>query len=164
MAGYKIPTLLNNFNTYASGHKYVGVSSETTETLEGAGIAGDIEEAVEGCFGSLESETSFQNIGEEYFHFLTQTGIVTYRGSMQVLNTATQTNDFEGIVVTTKGRVKSFDLGTLKRGGKGEPKIVRELTYVKITIGGQNVLELDKFNMVWKLYGVDRLQKVRSQI
>ena len=30
MAGYKIPTLLNNFNTYASGHKYVGVSSETT--------------------------------------------------------------------------------------------------------------------------------------
>ena len=115
-------------------------------------------------FGSLESETSFQNIGEEYFHFLTQTGIVTYRGSMQVLNTATQTNDFEGIVVTTKGRVKSFDLGTLKRGGKGEPKIVRELTYVKITIGGQNVLELDKFNMVWKLYGVDRLQKVRSQI
>lgn len=172
MAGYKIPTLLNNFNTYASGHKYVGVSSETTlpnfeyltETLEGAGIAGDIEEAVEGCFGSLESETSFQNIGEEYFHFLTQTGIVTYRGSMQVLNTATQTNDFEGIVVTTKGRVKSFDLGTLKRGGKGEPKIVRELTYVKITIGGQNVLELDKFNMVWKLYGVDLLQKVRSQI
>ena len=46
MNGYKIPTLLNNFNTYASGHKYVGVSSETTlpnfeyltETLEGAGI------------------------------------------------------------------------------------------------------------------------------
>lgn len=83
---------------------------------------------------------------------------------MQILNTATQTNDFQGIVVTTKGRVKSFELGTLKRGGKGEPKIVRELTYVKITIGGQNVLELDKFNMVWKLYGVDRLQKVRSQI
>ena len=28
MAGYKIPTLLNNFNTYASGHKYVGRSEE----------------------------------------------------------------------------------------------------------------------------------------
>ena len=78
MEGYKIPTLLNNFNTYAAGHKYVGVSSEATlpnfeyltETLEGAGIAGDIEEAVEGCFASMESETSFQNIGEEYFKFL----------------------------------------------------------------------------------------------
>ena len=70
--GYKIPTVLNNFNTYASGHKYVGVSSETTlpnfeyltETFEGAGIAGEFEEAVEGCFASLESETSFQNIGK----------------------------------------------------------------------------------------------------
>ena len=172
MEGYQIPTVLNNFNTYADKHKYVGVSSETTlpsfeyltETLEGAGIAGDIEEAVEGCFGSLESETSFQNIGEEYFKFLAQTGIVTYRGSMQVLDTATQTNDFQSVVVTTKGRVKSFELGTLKRGGKGEPKIVRELTYVKIAIAGKTVLELDKFNMIWKLNGVDRLKKVRSQI
>ena len=170
--GYKIPTVLNNFNAYGSGHKYVGLTSEValpsfeylTETIDGAGIGGEIEEAVEGSFGSLETETTFQNIGQEYFDYICQTGIVTYRGSMQMTDTATQTNDFQGIVVTTKGRVKSFELGTLKRGGKGEPKIVRELTYVKITIGGQNVLELDKFNMVWKLYGVDRLQKVRSQI
>lgn len=170
--GYEIPTLLNNFNTYAGGKKYVGVSSETTlptfesltETLEGAGIAGDIEEAVVGCFGSLESETSFQNIGEEYFHFLAQSNAVTYRGSMQVLNTATQTNDFRSVTVITKGRVKSFELGTLKRGGKGEPKVVRELTYVKVVISGTTVLELDKLNMIWKVGGVDLLQKVRSQI
>ncbi len=170
--GYKIPTLLNNFNTYAGGKKYVGVSSETTlptfesltETLEGAGIAGDIEEAVVGCFGSLESETSFQNIGKEYFNFLKQTNAVTYRGSMQILDTETQTNDFQNITVVTKGRVKSFELGTLKRGGKGEAKIVRELTYVKVIIDGETMLELDKFNMIWKLDGVDLLQKVRSQI
>jgi hypothetical protein len=83
---------------------------------------------------------------------------------MQVLNTASQTNDYESIVVVTKGKVKSFDLGTLKKGGKGEPKVVREITYCKITIGGSAVLELDKYNMVWKLNGVDKLQKVRSQI
>ncbi len=170
--GYKIPTVLNNFNTYGAGHKYIGVSSETTlpsfeymtETIEGAGISGEIEEAVEGSFGSMETETSFQNIGRELFDFITQTGMVTYRGSMQVLNTATQTNDYESIVVTTKGKVKSFELGSLKKGGKGEPKVVREITYCKVTIGGVSVLELDKFNMIWKLNGVDRLQKVRSQI
>lgn len=170
--GYKIPTVLNNFNTYGSGHKYVGLTSEValpsfeylTETIDGAGIGGEIEEAVEGSFGSLETETSFQNIGREYFDFVCQTGMITYRGSMQVLNTATQTNDYEGIVVTTKGKVKSFELGSLKKGGKGEPKVVREITYCKITIGGATVLELDKFNLIWKLNGVDRLQKVRSQI
>lgn len=170
--GYKIPTVLNNFNTYGSGHKYVGVSSEVslpsfeymTETIDGAGIGGEIEEAIEGSFGSLETETSFQNISREMFDFITQTGNVTYRGSMQVLNTATQTNDFEGLVVTTKGKVKSFELGSLKKGGKGEPKVVREITYCKIQIGGTTVLELDKYNLIWKLNGVDRLQKVRSQI
>jgi hypothetical protein len=170
--GFKIPTVLNNFNTYGSGHKYVGVSSEVTlpsfeyltETIDGAGIAGEIEEAIEGAFGSLETETTFQNISQEYFDYITQTGQITYRGSMQVLNTASQTNDYESIVVVTKGKVKSFDLGTLKKGGKGEPKVVREITYCKITIGGSAVLELDKYNMVWKLNGVDKLQKIRSQI
>lgn len=170
--GYKIPTVLNNFNAYGAGKKYVGVASEVTlpsfeyltETIDGAGIGGEIEEAIEGSFGSLETGTTFQNISREYFNFITETGQITYRGSMQVLNTSTQTNDFEGIVVTTKGKVKSFDLGTLTKGGKGEPKVTREITYCKITIGGTNVLELDKYNMIWKLNGVDRLQKVRSQI
>ena len=175
--GYKIPTVLNNFNTYGSGHKYVGVSSEVslpsfeymTETIDGAGIGGEIEEAIEGSFGSLETETTFQNISREMFDFITQTGNVTYRGSMQVLNTATQTNDFEGLVVTTKGKVKSFELGSLKKGGKGEPKVVREITYCKslrlhCSLCAYSVLELDKYNLIWKLNGVDRLQKVRSQI
>ena len=170
--GYKIPTVLNNFNTYGAGHKYVGVSDEVTlpsfeymtETINGAGIAGEIEEAIEGAFGSLENETTFGNISREYFDYICQTGQITYRVSMQVLNTATQTNDFDGIVVTIKGKVKSFELGSLKKGGKGEPKVVREITYCKIAIGGVTVLELDKYNTIWKINGVDRLQKVRSQI
>ncbi len=168
----QIPTLLNNFNVYGNAHKYVGIASEValpsfeylTETIDGAGLPGEIEEAAEGCFGSLETEVSFQNIGEEYFNYITQSGLVIYRGSMQMTDTATQTNDYQSITVTVKGKVKSFALGNLKRGGKGEPKVVREITYCKILIGGKNVLELDKYNMIWKLNGVDRLQKVRSQI
>lgn len=137
--GYKIPTVLNNFNTYGSGHKYVGVSSEVslpsfeymTETIDGAGIGGEIEEAIEGSFGSLETETTFQNISREMFDFITQTGNVTYRGSMQVLNTATQTNDFEGLVVTTKGKVKSFELGSLKKAARENRKSFVKLLTVK---------------------------------
>lgn len=167
-----IPTVLNNFNMYGEGHRFLGVSPETTlpnfeymtETIDGAGIGGEIEEAVEGSFGSLEVESTFQNIGTEMFDYITHTGMVVLRGSMQMTDTATQVNQNQGIVVTIKGKVKSFDLGTLKKGGKGEPKIVREVTYFKLTIGGKNVLELDKYNLVWKLNGVDRLESVRSQI
>ena len=43
----KIPTVLNNFNTYGNAHKYVGVAAEVTlpnfeyltETIDGAGIS-----------------------------------------------------------------------------------------------------------------------------
>lgn len=170
--GFKIPTVLNNFNAYSGSHKYLGLTNEVTlpsfealtETIDGAGIGGEIEEAIQGAFGSQEVETTFQNISKEYFDMIAATGTIVYRGSMQVLNTSTQTNDFEGIVVTVKGKVKSFDLGTLTKGGKGEPSITREITYIKVQIGGSNVLELDKFNNIYKINGVDLLQKVRSQI
>lgn len=167
-----IPTVLNNFNMYGDSHRFLGVASETTlpnfeyltETIDGAGIGGEIEEAIEGSFGSLELESTFQNIGTEMFDYITHTGMVVLRGSMQMTDTATQENQNQGIVVTVKGKVKSFDLGTMKKGGKGEPKVVREIVYFKLTINGKNVLELDKYNMVWKLNGVDRLESVRSQI
>ena len=143
--GYKIPTVLNNFNSYGAGHKYVGVSNEVTlpnfesmtETIDGAGIAGEIEEAIEGAFGSLETETTFGNISREYFDFITQTGQITYRGSMQVLNTATQTNDFESIVVTTKGKVKAFDLA---RANRKSP--------VKLLTARSRSLELPSWNLI----------------
>ena len=172
MAGYKIPTVLNNFNVYGNGTKFIGVSSETTlpnlesitETIEGAGISGEIEEAVQGAFSSIETEDTFTNLSKEYFRLASLNGLVTYRGSMQVLNTSTQVNDFVPVVVTTGGRAKNLDLGAFKKGGKGEPKVTHEITYIKITISNEVLLELDKFNMIFKLNGVDLLQKVRSQI
>lgn len=170
--GYQIPTVLNNMNTYANGTKFVGVGSEITlpnfesmtETIDGAGIAGEVEEVVEGSFGSLETEVTFNNISQQYFDMLAASGLVTYRVSMQMLNTATQLNDFVSIAINISGKVKSFDLGSLKKGGKGEPKIVREITYIRILIDGKNVLELDKYNMIYKINGVDKLAKIRSQI
>ena len=101
----KIPTVLNNFNVYGNGHRYLGVAAEVTlpsfeymtETIDGAGIGGEIEEAIEGSFGSLETETTFQNIGQELFDYITQTGLVIYRGSMQMNDTASMTNDNQGI-------------------------------------------------------------------
>lgn len=170
--GYKVPTVLNNFNVYANGTKFVGVGAEITlpnfeamtETIDGAGIAGEIEEAVEGAFGSLETEVSFNNISQQYFDLVAATGLVTYRASMQVLNTGTQMNDFVPIAINISGKVKNFDMGNMKKGGKGEPKIVREITYIRILIDGKNVLELDKYNMIYKVNGVDKLAKIRSQI
>ena len=148
--GYKIPTVLNNFNSYGAGHRYVRVSNEVTlpnfeymtDTIDRAGIAGEIEETIEGAFGSLETETTFGNISREYFDFITQTGQITYRGYMQVLNTW-QTNDFESIVVTTKEKVKAFDLGSLKKGGKGEPKVT-----VKLLTARSQSPEVPSWNLI----------------
>lgn len=170
--GFLLPDKLNNFNVYRGSAKLIGIASEIalpkfdalTDTIDGAGIAGEIESPVEGAFGSQEIEIPFSNLSGDFFAYASSQEETTIRGSQEVIDTGTQVKSNVPIVVTVKGPVKNIDPGTLKKGGKGEPKIVREVTYIKILINGKNCLELDKLNMIYKLNGEDKLAAIRSQI
>lgn len=170
--GFLLPDKLNNFNVYQGSSKLIGISGEVTmpkfesltDTINGAGIAGEIESPVEGSFGSQEIEIPFSNLSEDFFAYAASDDATTLRGSMEVLDTGAQLKSNVPVVVTVKGPVKGIDPGVLKKGGKGEPKVTREITYIKILINGTNCLELDKLNMIYKIYGVDKLAAVRSQI
>lgn len=111
--GYKIPTVLNNFNSYGAGHKYVGISNRSntfqnseymTETIDGAELPGEAKKQSKALSVPWKRKQPSAISAANTSISITQTGQITYRGSMQVLNTATQTNDFESIVVTTKGK------------------------------------------------------------
>lgn len=170
--GFLLPDKLNNFNVYQGSMKLIGIASEVplpkfeamTETINGAGIAGEIDSPVEGSFGSQEIEIPFSNLSEDFFAYARSNEVTTLRGSLEVMDTGTQIKRNVPVVVTVNGPVKSIDPGVLKKGGKGEPKVVREVTYIKILVNGRNCLELDKLNMIYKLDGVDKLAAIRSQI
>lgn len=169
---YEIPDKLNNYNVYDGKTKLVGVSSEITvpsfepltDTLSVAGMAGEIESEVIGSFGSMKLEIPFANLSEDFFAFAASTNPVVIRGSMEVFNTQTQAKDSVPVVVTVKGRTLTINPGVLKKGGKGEPSITKEITYIKIAIKGNTQVELDKLNNIFVMGGVDLLAKIRSQI
>lgn len=169
---YELPDKLNNFNVYDGKTKLVGVSSEITlpsfdpltDTLSVAGMAGEIESEVIGSFGSMKLEIPFVNLSGSFFEFAASTNPVVIRGSMEIFNTQTQTKDSRQITITVKGRTLNINPGNLKKGGKGEPKITKEITYIKIVINNETQLELDKLNSIFIMGGVDLLAKVRSQI
>ena len=54
--------------------------------------------------------------------------------------------------------------GVMKKGGKGQPSITKEITYIKITMDGKTEVELDKLNNICIMGGVDLLAEIRSQI
>ncbi len=169
---YELPDKVNNFNVYDGKTRLIGVSAEITlpsfepltDTLNVAGMAGEIESEVIGSFGSMKMKIPFENLHDDFFAFAASTNPVVIRGSMEVFNTQTQAKDTKPIVVTIKGRTLSIDSGVLKKGGKGQPSITKEITYIKVTINNKTQVELDKLNSIFILGGVDLFAKIRSQI
>ena len=75
MATNQIPEIINAFNVYHGGNKFLGISGAVTlpsmdaitETISGAGILGEYETAVPGHFGSMEQEVPFRILEQDAF-------------------------------------------------------------------------------------------------
>ena len=70
--------------------------------------------------------------------------------------------DFKGLRVVEMGRVKKFKPGKIEKSEGMEATVTLELTYIMVEVDGEQLIEIDKLNGVYKVKGVDMLAKVRS--
>lgn len=167
-----IPSKINMFNVYDKGSRIVGISDEVSlpdfeslsETLSGPGILGEIDDPTLGQFGSMEMEIPFVTLTQSMFRLIGKGNVVnaTLRGSVQLMDPATSEVDCYGMRVVVRGRLKSITGGSVKQGQGTKSAIKFELTYILIEVSGKSLIELDKLNCVYKVYGKDLLAKVRS--
>lgn len=169
-----IPEVINNYNIYDDkARKMIGISGEVelpeleaiTDTVEAAGILGEVEDPVTGQFASAKIKIPFSNLYEDIFNLMDTTNPpqLTLRGSMQVMNSATGGTDYVPVKIVVRGKATTSSLGKLVKGKKGEPEIELEILYLKVMINNKTTLELDKLNSVFAVNGKDMLAKVRSQ-
>ena len=166
-----IPEIINDFNVYKSGSKLIGVSDEVTlpdfeamtETISGAGIAGEYETNNPGHFSSIEMEVPFRVLYGDIFQMLDTTKIIdlTMRGSVQVTD-GTGTKSHVGMRVAVRGSTKKISGGSLKAGSPMSSSVTLEVTYIKIENNGKTALELDKLNGVFVVNGKDIMSAIRS--
>ena len=168
-----IPEKLVNFNVYQEGEKLVGVASEITlptlegmsETVSGAGIAGEFESATPGHFSSMTTEIAFKTLFDKAFKLMKPGGqTLTFRASQQFSDFAGNSIDFRPLKIVMKVLPKSVDLGKMAVSAKTETKNTLEVVYIKITENGNEILELDKVNFIYKINGEDILGPIQSQI
>lgn len=170
----RIPEVINNYNVYNKENILVGVSGEVelpdiesiTDTIEGAGILGEIEDAVTGQFSSMKLKIPFAIIYTSIFDIMdTTTGAnITLRGSMQEMDRKTGETDYTPVRIIARGKTNTAKLGKFVKGKKTESEAELEIFYLKIEIDGNNCFELDKLNSVFVLNGKDMLAKIRQQI
>lgn len=173
--GIVIPEVLNHYNVYNDkAKKLIGISGEIelgelealTDTLEGAGVLGEIEDAVTGQFASIKIKIPFSVLYEDMFSIIDTTNPpqLTLRASMQCMDPTTGSTGYYPVKIVVRGKATNTNLGKATKGKKMEPEVELEVLYIKIQINNKTTLELDKLNFKFVLNGKDMLAKIRSQV
>ncbi|WNA15506.1 tail tube protein [Acinetobacter phage HFM1] len=168
----QIPERLINFNVYNSTKVMLGVAdvelpevTKMTDTLSGAGIGGEIESSVLGHFESMEAVINFRTVQKEAVELLSsRSRQITLRGVQQVHDASTGETLIQRVRATMNVQNKGFALGTFAPAANTDSSGTYEVTYLALYIDDQEVLVIDKFNMVFKVNGVDELLAVRRGI
>lgn len=167
-----IPTLLTDAKIYSEGKGLLGTANVEmpelkflTDELSGLGIAGKMDIPVAGHFDSLTLKISWYTIEE------TAVAILQSRGhqfeifaSVQLYDAGTGTYEHRPLKVVTKTLTKAMKLGKFEPSKKMEGETEHEVTYLKMWHDGNEVLEIDKFNYIFRINGQDDLAKVRENL
>ena len=121
-----IPEVLNHFNIYNGANALVGVSGEVelpeleaiTDTVEGTGVLGEIEDPVTGQFSSATIKIPFAVLYSDMFSIVntTEPPLLTLRGSMQCTDPKTGATGYYPIRVVVRGKAKTTTLGKVAKG------------------------------------------------
>lgn len=167
-----VPEKLINFRVYQDGDDLLGISDVTlpkldsiTETVKGAGVAGEIDDPTIGHFGSMELELNWRSLVKSNIVLAKPAGVhLDLRGACQGHDSAKNVLKTMPVKIVVEGTPKSTDLGKLDMGATTDTKNTIEVTYIKITVDGETVLEIDKFNYICVIGGVDYMADIRDAL
>jgi len=168
-----LPERLVNFRAYAGPNaEFVGLTDvelpsfdSLTESIAGAGIAGEYSSPVLGHFQSQMVKLKWRTLTLAALRLLAPQRIVLdIRGSIQQQETTSGALLTSAIRVECTGQPKHLGLGKLEPGKIMGNEFDLEISTIRISIDNVPILELDKFNSVFKVDGVDYLQKVRQDL
>lgn len=168
-----IPEKINDFNTYLGGEKLIGGGASLdlpemkmkSSTVSGAGVLGEIDSPTIGQFESMEQVIQFRTLYSSAGNIMRVGNNVdlTHRAAQQVRD-KNGGYAFKGLRVVERGTVKSFKPGKLEKGEMMDAEVAIELSYIKIEVDGEVLVELDKLGGKYDVCGEDQLAAVSSLI
>ncbi len=169
----QIPESLTNFRCYGPDtSEFFGVTDvelpdfdSLTEEISGAGIAGSYASPVPGHFGSQMVKVKFRQPTEKAVALLAPVfQAIQLYGSMKLQDPMLGSLVSKQVYVECRGQIKKFALGKMEAGKPMGAEIDMEISKILVKIAGVDMIELDKFNMIYKVLGVDYLRQVRNDL
>ena len=173
--GLILPEVLNDFNLYDDdANKLIGQTGEIelpdfnmiTDTLQGSGVLGEIEDPVTGQFESATMKFTWACLHKNYFKLVntTKPSQLTLRAALQCIDSETGFSDYYPVKIVVRGKAKTVNLGKAEKGKKMECETEIEVIYIKVVVDKETLFELDKLNGVYVLNGEDMLAKIRKYV
>ena len=168
----KVPEKLINFRVYKDSTDYIGLADVTlprleamTETVSGAGIAGEIDSPTLGHYGSMETVLNWRTLEKNNLALAAPTGVqLDLRGAQQVYDSGTGKYVVRPVKIAIMGVPKNTELGKLEPGTTTDTANTIETTYLKVDVDGETVLEVDKYNSICNIDGEDFMADVREAL
>lgn len=163
---------VTNYEVYLEGDRMLGTATVDlpelkflTAEISGAGITGKIDMPTMGHTESIEVTLNWINICPNLMNVSSQRSLdLALYGAQHVYNHGTGDNEVEQVKIELRGLNKSTTLGKFEPATTTDSKTVLEIVYLKLSIGGKRMLELDKLNFVYFAYDKDHLAATRTAL
>ncbi|MNV25892.1 Phage tail tube protein FII [compost metagenome] len=167
-----MPSKLKQMNIFNDGQSYIGIATAVTqpklsrkmEAFRAGGMLG----AAKADFGLDDDALKMEwTVGGYVKQILQQFGAVGVDGVQLRFAAAYQRDDTEevdAVEIVVRGRHSEIDRGESKVGDDTEWKISTECTYYKETLNGETLFEIDVFNLVYMVAGIDKTEALRRAI
>lgn len=136
-----------------------------TQTIKGAGIAGEYEANTLGHLESLELKLTFRALYDKPVALMEQRAILlSLRGAMQQYDAATGVLKPLPVRIDARGRIKGGALGKFEPGELTDSEVTFECDVVSVKVSNSEIFMHDKLNFISRVNGVDYLADVRSAL
>jgi P2 family phage contractile tail tube protein len=168
-----VPERLNDFRVYLDGSSDLkGLADiklpsleNLTETVKGAGIAGEYESPTIGHFKSMQLELNWRSVTDDFLSLIQQKSqLIDCRGAFQEYDAAVGQYKIRQVRILVKGPTAKNDIGKFDKGSTSDGSTSIEVLYLKIDIDGKNMVEIDKLNYKCVINGVDTLADIRNAL
>ena len=163
---------LVNFRVYNNSNDLLGVAtvdlpelSAMTDTVSGAGIAGEVDSPVLGHFQSMSVTLHWRTIEAAAMGLAAQKAHhLEIRGSQQRYDAGSGLYSTVPVRLVCKGTPKTTSLGSFEPGSTTDTTTELECSYLKLVVANKELVEIDKYNYIARFDGVDVLAKVRADL
>lgn len=169
--GTKTDVGVLNYAIYKDSKEYMGIAEVAmpdlgylTQTITGAGIAGEIEAVMAGQLSAMEISLKHIVLTEQTVSLAAPISHKLELREAQQSLVQDGALSFSGMKYVVKFVTKSSSLGTLKSQSTSDPTTTGSVTYLAIYKDGKKLVEVDPLNYVCYIDGTDHLAKVRNAL